>query len=178
MKRGNGNDGLSPRGRARLCWAMADQTDPDSPATGPAMGMTRINAAAIAFGALAGLGGVTLGAYAAHGAAPEIRPGLETASIYAMIHGLALIAAALVHDRAAGGTGTHRTIAHPTVAQWIITLSMLAFAFGTLFFSGGIFLGAFELYPGTAPLGGILLIAGWLGLVLGALTLLFQGNRR
>ena len=145
---------------------MAGEIDPH----GPKRGLTRITASAITFGALVGLGGVTLGAYAAHahGATQELRAVLDTASIYAMIHGLALIAAALIYNRVRGRPA----------ARWIIAISMLAFAFGTLFFSGGIFLGAFELYPGTAPLGGILLIAGWLGLVLGGLVMLFQGNRR
>lgn len=132
---------------------------------------------ALAFGALLGLGGVTLGAYAAHGAAPDLRAGLETASLYALIHGLALMAAALIHDRATGGTGTHRAIAHLTAARRVIALSMLALALGTLFFSGGIFLAALGHNPGTAPLGGILLIGGWLGLVVGAGVLVLAPRR-
>ena len=132
------------------------------------MGLTRTAAAAVAAGALAGLGGVILGAYAAHGAAPELRPGLETAALYALIHGLALMAAALIYDRTKDGR----------LARWIIALSMLALALGTLFFSGSIFLAALGHYPGTAPLGGVLLMAGWAGLVLAALVLLLRRRRR
>ena len=131
------------------------------------MGLTRIAAAAVAVGALAGLGGLILGAYAAHGAAPELRPGLETAALYALIHGLALMAAALIYDRTKDGR----------LARWIIALSMLALALGTLFFSGSIFLAALGHYPGTAPLGGVLLIGGWVGLALAALVLLLRRRR-
>ncbi len=132
------------------------------------MGLTRTAAAAVAAGALAGLGGVILGAYAAHGAAPELRPGLETAALYALIHGLALMAAALIYDRTKDGR----------LARWIIALSMLALALGTLFFSGSIFLAALGHYPGTAPLGGVLLMAGWAGLVLAALAILLRRGRQ
>ncbi len=132
------------------------------------MGLTRTAAAAVAVGALAGLGGVILGAYAAHGAAPELRPGLETAALYALIHGLALMAAALIYDRTKDGR----------LARWIIALSMLALALGTLFFSGSIFLAALGHYPGTAPLGGVLLLAGWAGLVLAALAILLRRGRQ
>ncbi len=131
------------------------------------MGLTRTAAAAVAVGALAGLGGVILGAYAAHGAAPELRPGLETAALYALIHGLALMAAALIYDRTKDGR----------LARWIIGLSMLAFALGTLFFSGSIVLAALGHYPGTAPMGGVLLMAGWAGLVLAALAILLRRGR-
>jgi uncharacterized membrane protein YgdD (TMEM256/DUF423 family) len=130
-------------------------------------GIKRTNAAAIAFGALLGLGGVSLGAYAAHGAAAELRPGLETASLYAMLHGLALIGTALVHDRIAGRA----------VARAVTAVSMLCFALGSVLFSGGIFLAGFGHYPGTAPLGGILLMTGWAGLLLAGLTLLVKIRR-
>ena len=132
------------------------------------MGLTRTAAAAVAVGALAGLGGVILGAYAAHGAEPELRPGLETAALYALIHGLALMAAALIYDRTKDGR----------LARWIIALSMLALALGILFFSGSIFLAALGHYPGTAPLGGVLLMAGWAGLVLAALAILLRRGRQ
>ena len=132
------------------------------------MGLTHIAAAAVAVGALAGLGGLILGAYAAHGAAPELRPGLETAALYALIHGLALMTAALIYDRTKDGR----------LARWIIALSMLALALGTLFFSGSIFLAALGHYPGTAPMGGVLLMAGWAGLVLAALAILLRRGRQ
>ena len=141
------------------------------------MGLTRIAAAAVAVGALAGLGGLILGAYAAHGAAPELRPGLETAALYALIHGLALMAAALIYDRNGPGHFGRGPSALETTRRWIIGLSMLAFALGTLFFSGGIFLAALGHNFGTAPMGGVLLMAGWAGLALAALVLLLRRRR-
>ena len=141
------------------------------------MGLTRIAAGAIAVGALAGLSGVMLGAYAAHGAATELKAGLETAALYALIHGLALMAAALIYDRNGGKPGQGPG-ALETTRRWIICLSMLAFALGIVFFSGGIFLAALGHNFGTAPMGGMLLIAGWTGFVLAALTLLFRPRRQ
>ena len=137
---------------------MTNETEHAAPLTG----IGRIAASAIAFGAVLGLCGVGLGAYAAHGADAALRPGLETASLYAILHGLALIGAALVYERTAGRR----------MACALIAASMPCFALGTLGFSGGIFLAAFGLYPGTAPAGGILLMAGWAALLTSGLTLL------
>jgi uncharacterized membrane protein YgdD (TMEM256/DUF423 family) len=129
----------------------------------PAMGFSPITLTAILTAALAGLSGVVLGAYAAHGAPAELREGLSVAALYALIHGLALIAAAFIHDRAAGTRG----------ARWLLRISMLAFALGVALFSGGIFF-----RTGTAALGGTLLIGGWLGLALGSGALLFTAGKR
>ena len=126
------------------------------------MGFSPITLTAILTAALAGLSGVALGAYAAHGAAADLRDGLSVAALYALIHGLALIAAALIHDRASGARA----------ACWLLRVSMLCFAFGIALFSGGIFLAT-----GTAPLGGTLLIVGWLGLALGSGGLLFKAAK-
>ena len=144
------------RGRqGRYAGAMNDPS--------PAKGFSPITLAAILTAALAGLSGVVLGAYAAHGAPADLREGLSVAALYALIHGLALIAAALVHDRAVGARA----------ARWLLQISMLAFAFGIALFSGGIFLAS-----GTAPLGGTLLIGGWLVLALGSGALLFKAGKR
>lgn len=124
----------------------------------PATGFRPITVAAIFWAALAGLSGVVLGAYAAHWAPADLREGLSVAALYALIHGLALIAAALIHDRVSGARA----------ALWLLRISMLAFASGIVLFSGGIFL-----QIGTAPVGGSLLMAGWLVLALGAGALLF-----
>jgi uncharacterized membrane protein YgdD (TMEM256/DUF423 family) len=129
----------------------------------PATGFSPVTLTAILTAALAGLSGVVLGAYAAHGAPAELREGLSVAALYALIHGLALIAAALVHERAAGACA----------ARWLLRISMLAFALGIALFSGGIFFRA-----GTAALGGTLLIGGWLGLALGSGALLFTAGKR
>lgn len=142
-----------PGRQGRYAGAMNDPS--------PAMGFSPVTLTAILTAALAGLAGVVLGAYAAHGAPAELREGLSVAALYALIHGLALIAAALIHDRAAAA------------ARWLLRVSMLAFAFGIALFSGGIFLAS-----GTAPLGGTLLIGGWLVLALGSGALLFKAGKR
>lgn len=126
-------------------------------------GVSSITLAAIFTAALAGLAGVVLGAYAAHWAPAELRDGLSVASNYALVHALALIAAGLVHDRASG----------TCASIWLLRISMLAFASGIALFSGGLYLRI-----GTAPTGGILLMAGWLLLAFGAGTLLFKTGRR
>ena len=128
----------------------------------PFAGLSPITLLAIVVAALAGLSGTGLGAWAAHGAPAELREGLATASLYALIHGLALIAAALVQDRAAGSLP----------ARWLLRVSMLAFALGIALFSGGIFFQA-----GTAALGGTLLIGGWLVFALGAGALLLTPGK-
>ena len=128
----------------------------------PATGFSPVTLGAIAAAALAGGTGVGLGAYAAHGAPAELAKGLALASIYALIHGLALIAAALVHDRAAGSL----------TGRWLLRASMAAFALGMALFCGGIVFAT-----GTAPVGGSLLMAGWLALALGAGALLFKAGK-
>jgi len=125
----------------------------------PAHGFSLVTLSAIFIAALAGLFGVALGAYAAHGAPTELRERLSVASFYALIHGVAIIATALIHDHAV----------NTPIASWLLRISMMSFAFGIALFSGGIYLAT-----GTAPLGGILLIAGWLAMALGSGILLFK----
>ncbi|MDX1484741.1 MAG: DUF423 domain-containing protein [Alphaproteobacteria bacterium] len=121
---------------------------------------------ALAFAGLAGLAAVALGAYAAHGAAAELREGLAAAASYGLMHAVAMIGVALVHDRAASSL----------VARWLLLFSLLAFGLGIVLFSGGLFLSAMGWNPGTAPHGGILLMVGWAALALGAATLLVAGR--
>lgn len=94
--------------------------------------------------ALACAASVALGAYASHAATPVQARQLALASIFGFAHGLALI---VLRDR------------HSTLAG----VARLALFLGLLGFSGGLCLAAFAggRAP-TAPVGGSLLILGWL----------------
>lgn len=125
-------------------------------------GLSGPAAAALALGAVAGFAGVIVAAWAAHGAAPEMRLGLMTAAHFALLHGLALIACALIHDRLPGRR----------VARALIAAAGIAFTAGIALFSGGIVLAANGFNPGTQPTGGTLLMGGWALLAAAALAAL------
>jgi uncharacterized membrane protein YgdD (TMEM256/DUF423 family) len=118
--------------------------------------MTRLSPlalAAIVFGALAGAAGVALGAWAAHGLAEGVARLAETASRYALFHAAAMIAAALVLDRVGHGWPRRLTV-----------LALVLFALGIMLFCGGLIGAAVGIATGTAPLGGMALIAAWVAL--------------
>lgn len=125
-------------------------------------GLSAFQAAAIVLGASAGLAGVAVAAWAAHGAPPELRDGLTTAAHFALLHGLALIACAPIDARIAGRR----------LARLILVCAALAFAAGIALFCGGIVLAARGASPGTQPAGGTLLLAGWALLAVAALAAL------
>ena len=88
---------------------------------------------------------VALAAYAAHAASPEAQSRLQLAAVFAFGHGLALAALA---PRVRWKTGR--------VALWML-------AAGVVLFSGSLVGHVFAAMPTTfAPLGGMLMIAGWL----------------
>lgn len=110
----------------------------------------------IRIAALLGATGVILGAFGAHALRARLEPAQlaswSTAVHYQLFHALALLAIAL------SSAGSGRS---PGPAPWL-------FAFGVLLFSGSIY--ALVLTPwrwlGPAtPIGGLLLIAGWLSLL-------------
>lgn len=96
---------------------------------------------------------VALGAYASHGVADaQAQANLQTASLYAFGHGIALAALA---------AGTTRTLGR--VALYLLLL-------GTLLFAGSLALSAMAGLSGKlAPFGGISLILGWVLWALDAL---------
>lgn len=126
--------------------------------------------AALVAGALNGLLAVGLGAFAAHGlrgsASSESLGWLETGTRYGLAHGLALLAlAALSAGRAPR-------------SRWL-TLAIAAFAFGTLLFSGTLYVMGLLDWRGPAalvPLGGVLTILGWAFLVIYGLTARRRGE--
>ncbi|HVR82063.1 MAG TPA: DUF423 domain-containing protein [Luteimonas sp.] len=97
-----------------------------------------------AYGALCAAVAIGLSAYAAHGAEGLAQSRLQTAAVFAFGHGVAL--AALARE-------TRRTLARVAFA---------ALSLGVFLFSGSLVLNVLAQWPTTlAPLGGMLLIAGW-----------------
>ena len=115
-------------------------------------------AAAAIFAAIA----VGLGAYGAHGLAvePSIVRIWETGVSYQMWHALGAIAAALLARTRSG-----RWVGITRLAGW-------AFLLGAGLFSGSLYwfvLNSIVPIPGAAPLGGTMMILGWLLLSMVAL---------
>lgn len=124
--------------------------------------------ASIVAGGLLGAAAVAAGAFGAHGlkamlTASGQAENWETACRYALFHAVALVLTGLVAS-AAGAARSGRTLGG---AAW-------CFAVGTLVFSGclGVLaLTGFRLLGAVVPVGGSLLIAGWLLLALGGARL-------
>ena len=108
---------------------------------------------------------VALGSFAAHGlhsyAAAELVPTWQTGVRYHMIHVVAaLVAGLLARFSVAGGVVDGIAVRMATIAGWL-------FLGGILFFCGSLYLlvlAAQGWLSITAPLGGILLLLGWVSL--------------
>jgi uncharacterized membrane protein YgdD (TMEM256/DUF423 family) len=111
--------------------------------------MSRFAAFALGFAGLAGFAGVALGALAAHGLPPDKKALLETASQYALIHALAIAAAALAHERVGGRS------------RKLFAVAAVCFALGTVLFSGALVALALNGKGGAAPVGGTAFLVGW-----------------
>lgn len=122
---------------------------------------SRATAALVAVAALYGAAGVATAAAAAHRVDD---PSLGTASTFLMIHALAILVLVAV----AGAYGAGRLL---TVPAGVIAIGVLLFS-GSLILK--VFLGASPL-PAAAPVGGALLIVGWLAAAAGAVA---HGVRR
>ncbi|PZT96819.1 DUF423 domain-containing protein [Brevundimonas sp.] len=109
----------------------------------------------ILFAALNGAMAVSVGAFAAHGAGPQIRTLLTTGAQYQLIHAVLAVAAC---RWGAGGRLA-------TLAGWLAAAGGLIFCLSLLLIA---FLGA-PAFGAVAPVGGVLMIAGWLCLALAAL---------
>lgn len=113
----------------------------------------------LSLGALFGLTGVALGAFAAHGLKGRLTPAhldaFQTAVHYQQIHALALLVVALLAQR----TGNR-----------LLDAAALLFSTGIVLFSGSLYLMTlvgWKLGPVT-PLGGVLFMLGWACLGLAA----------
>lgn len=121
---------------------------------GYGLGMTW-NRHLAAFAALNGAMAVAVGAFAAHGAGPQIKTLLQTGASYQLAHAvLAVVCAALAPRIALAG-----------LAGW------LAAAGGLIFCLALAFIGLLSLpaFGAVAPVGGVLMIAGWIVLTVAAL---------
>ena len=114
--------------------------------------MNGVCRALAAFGALACGVAVGLGAYASHGLDGEAARRVGLAALFAFGHGMALLLLA-------PGAGTR-----------LRTAGLSALAVGLLLFSGSLLAAVFlSASTALAPLGGILLMLGWLAVAADAL---------
>ena len=109
-----------------------------------------MNRALLIFAALNGALAVAAGAFAAHGAGPAVKTLLTTGAHYQLAHAVLASACAMW---AAGGTLGR-------LAGWLAAVGGLVFAL-SLYAVGLIGLGA---AGAIAPVGGLLMIGGWLTL--------------
>lgn len=96
-------------------------------------------------GALLAASAVALAAYASHVAEGTAQSRLQMAAIFAFGHGVALVALA------------------PQVTDRLRVAASLALQLGVLLFCGSLAAGVLLAWPaGAAPVGGMLMIGGWL----------------
>lgn len=108
-----------------------------------------------AFAALNGAVAVLVGAFAAHGAGPQVKALLTTGGHYQMVHAvLALVCAAW--------PGRDRLI---PVAGWFAAVGGLVFCLAL----SAVALLSLTVMGAIAPIGGVLMIAAWLLLLIAAL---------
>jgi uncharacterized membrane protein YgdD (TMEM256/DUF423 family) len=107
------------------------------------------------FAALNGALAVVIGAFAAHGAGPQIKSLLTTGSHYQLVHAVLALVCAAWPDRSRLAT----------IAGWLAAAGGLVFclALSTLALLSVTVMGA------IAPIGGILMVAAWLLLIPAAL---------
>lgn len=114
-------------------------------ATSSAPGMPRPQRWLAAAGAVCAAAAVALSAYAAHASDGPAQARLQTAAVFAFGHGLALVLLA------------------PATPRRLGRCALIALSLGVLLFCGSVVSGVLAQWPTTlAPLGGMLLIGGWL----------------
>lgn len=114
-----------------------------------------VNRNLAAFAAVNGAVAVALGAFAAHGAGPQIKTLLTTGAQYQLTHALLGIACALWPERP-------KLV---TIAGWLATFGGLIFSL-SLAFLGFLSLPSLGM---ITPIGGVLMIAAWLLLIIASL---------
>lgn len=114
-----------------------------------------VNRNLAAFAAFNGGLAVALGAFAAHGAGPQIKTLLSTGSHYQMVHAVLALVCALwpARDRLIG------------LAGWLASLGGLIFCLSLSLIA----LASLPIMGAIAPIGGLLMIAGWVLVFVAAL---------
>ena len=107
------------------------------------------------FAALNGALAVALGAFAAHGAGPQVKTLLTTGAHYELAHALLALICAVWPDR-------NRLV---VLAGWLAAAGGLVFALAL----SAIALLSLPVTGAVAPIGGLLMIAAWLLIALAAL---------
>ena len=107
------------------------------------------------FAALNGAMAVALGAFAAHGAGPEVKSLLTSGAHYQLVHAVVALVCALWPDRP-------RLV---VVAGWLASAGGLIFALAL----SAIALLSLTAMGAAAPIGGLLMIAAWLLIAFAAL---------
>ena len=107
------------------------------------------------FAALNGALAVALGAFAAHGAGPQVKTLLTTGAHYGLAHALLALICAVWPDR-------NRLV---VLAGWLAAAGGLVFALAL----SAIALLNLPVMGAVAPIGGLLMIAAWLLIALAAL---------
>jgi uncharacterized membrane protein YgdD (TMEM256/DUF423 family) len=116
-----------------------------------------VNRNLAAFAAVNGAMAVALGAFAAHGAGPQIKTLLTTGAQYQLTHALLAVACAL-------WPGYPRLV---HIAGWLASVGGLIFSL-SLAFLGFLSLPALGM---ITPVGGVLMIAAWLLLIIASLRI-------
>ena len=107
------------------------------------------------FAALNGALAVALGAFAAHGAGPQVKTLLTTGAHYELTHALLALVCAV-------WPGRNRLV---VLAGWLAAVGGLVFALAL----SAIALLSLPVMGAVAPIGGLLMIAAWLLIALAAL---------
>ena len=115
----------------------------------------RVSRSLAVFAALNGALAVGIGAFAAHGAGPQIKTLLTTGGHYQMVHAVLGLVCAVWPDRS-------RLI---VVAGWLATAGGLVFCLSL----SAIALLSLPVMGAVAPIGGLMMIAAWLLLAVAAL---------
>lgn len=114
----------------------------------------RLSRSLAVFAALNGAMAVVLGAFAAHGAGPEVKTLLTTGAHYQLVHAVVAVVCALLagRDRMFG------------IAGWLAAIGGLVFALALSMIA----LMSLRVMGAVAPIGGLLMISAWLLLALAA----------
>lgn len=115
----------------------------------------RVSRSLAVFAALNGALAVAIGAFAAHGAGPQIKTLLTTGGHYQMVHAVLGLVCAVWPDRS-------RLI---VAAGWLAAVGGLVFCLSL----SAIALLSLPVMGAVAPIGGLLMIAAWLLLAVAAL---------